>query len=182
MKLKDAALWKESYDQLRQHIKKQRHSFANRGPYSQSYGFSSLTYMYLRAEPQRRLSAEALSTFKLWCWRSLLRVPWTVRRSNQSIIKKSVLNIHWKDWCWRWNSNTLATWSKELTRWKRPWCWERLRAGGEKGMTEDEIVGWHHWVDGHEFEYAPGVDDGQGGLACCSPWGRKVSDTAEQLN
>ena len=49
-------------------------------------------------------------TFELWCWRRLLRVPWTARRSNQSILKKSVLNIHWKDWCWSWSSNTLATW------------------------------------------------------------------------
>ena len=45
--------------------------------------------------------------------------------------RKSVLNIHWKDWCWSWNSNTLATWFEELTHWKRPWCWERFRAGGE---------------------------------------------------
>ena len=52
----------------------------------------------------------------------------------------------------------------------------------EKGMTEDEIVGWHHWLDGHEFKQAPGVGDGQGGLMCCSPWGRKESDMTERLN
>ena len=52
----------------------------------------------------------------------------------------------------------------------------------EKGTTEDEMVGWHHWLDGHEFEKAPGVGDGQGSLACCSPWGRKESGTTEQLN
>ena len=52
----------------------------------------------------------------------------------------------------------------------------------EKGMTEDETVGWHHWLDGHELEQAPGVGDGQGGLACCSPWGRKELDTIEWLN
>ena len=55
--------------------------------------------------------------------------------------KKSVLNIHWKDWCWSWNSNTLATWCKELTHWKGPWCWERLKAGGE----EDDR-GWDGWM------------------------------------
>ena len=91
--------------------------------------------------------------FELWCWRRLLRVPWTARRSNQSILKKtkkkSVLNIHWKDWCWSRNFNTLATWCKELIYWKRPWCWERLK---EKGMTEDEMVEWHHRLNGHEFE------------------------------
>ena len=85
-----------------------------------------------------------IDAFELWCWRRLLRVPWTVRRSNQSILKEiTVLGVHWKDWYWSWNSNTLATWCKELTHWKRPWCWERLRAGGE-GTTEDEMVGWHH--------------------------------------
>ena len=58
---------------------------------------------------------------------------------------RSVLGVHWKDWCWSWNSSTLATWCKELTHLKRPWCWE-------KGMTEDEMVGWHHRLNGHESE------------------------------
>ena len=58
----------------------------------------------------------------------------------------------------------------------KDWRWE------EKGTTEDEMVGWHHWLDGHEFEQALGVGDGQGSLACCSPWGCKESDTAERLN
>ena len=89
-----------------------------------------------------------IDAFELWCWRRLLRVPWTARRSNQSILKKSVLNILWKDWCW--SLNTLATWYKEPTHWKRLWCWERLKAGGE-GVTDDEMVGWHHWFNGHEF-------------------------------
>ena len=52
----------------------------------------------------------------------------------------------------------------------------------EKGTTEDEMVGWHHWLNGHEFEQAPGDGDGQGSLVCCSPWGRKESDTTERLN
>ena len=94
--------------------------------------------------------------------------------------RKSVLNIHWKDWCWSWNSNTLATWWEELTHLKRPWCWERLKAG--EGTTEDEMVGWHHRLNGHEFEQALGVGDGQGSLACCSPRGCKELDMTEQLN
>ena len=77
---------------------------------------------------------------ELWCWRRLLRVPWTARRSNESILKKSVLNIHQKDWCWSWNSNTLATWCKELTHSKRSWCWEDWWQE-EKGTTEEEMVG-----------------------------------------
>ena len=72
-----------------------------------------------------------LDAFELWCWRRLLRVPWTARRSNQSTLKDIVLGVYWKDWCWSWNSNTLATSCKELTHWKRPWCWEGLEAGGE---------------------------------------------------
>ena len=60
-----------------------------------------------------------IDAFVLWCSRRVLRVPWTAGRSNQSILKKSVLNIHWKDWCWGWNSNTLAIWCEELTHWKR---------------------------------------------------------------
>ena len=55
--------------------------------------------------------------------------------------RKLVLNIHWKDWCWSWSSNTLATWYKELTHWKRPWCWERLKAGGE-----GDDRGWDGWM------------------------------------
>ena len=89
--------------------------------------------------------------------------------------KQHQLRNHWKDWCWSWSSNTLATWCEELTHWKRPWCWERLM-----GMAEDEMVGWHHWLGGRESEQASGVADGQGGLACCSPWGCKESDTTEQ--
>ena len=69
--------------------------------------------------------------FELWCWRRLLRVPWTARRPNQSILREISPECHWKDWCWSCNSNTLATWCKELTHWKRPWFWERLKVGGE---------------------------------------------------
>ena len=81
--------------------------------------------------------------FELLCWIRLLRVPWTLRRSNQSILKEmcSVLSVHWKDWCWSWISNTLATWCKELTHLKRPWCWERLKAG-----AEGHNRGWDGWM------------------------------------
>ena len=68
----------------------------------------------------RKAECWRLDAFELWCWRRLLRVPWTARRSNQSILRQSILNIHWKNWCWRWNSSTLATSCKELTHWKRP--------------------------------------------------------------
>ena len=99
---------------------------------------------------------------------------------NSPSWRRPHLGVHWKDWCWGWNSNTLATSCEELTHWKRPWCWERLRAGGE-GMTENEMVGWHHRLNGHEFGWTLGVGDGQGGLTCCESWGRKESDTTERL-
>ena len=94
---------------------------------------------------------------------------------------RSVLGVLWKDWCWSWNSNTLATAWKELTHWKWLWCWEGL-GQEKKGMTEDEMAGWHHWLDGHESEWTWGVGDGQGGLARCDSWGCKESDMIEWLN
>ena len=129
----------------------------------------------MKAECQR------IDAFELWCWRRLLRVPWTARRFNQSILKESSPDFHWKDWCWSWNFNTLATWYEELTNWKDPdagknWLWE------EQETTEDEIVGWHHLLDGHEFEQALEVGDGQECLACCSPWSCKESDMTEWLS
>ena len=86
--------------------------------------------------------------------------------------RTSVLGVNWKDWCWNWNSNTLATWCKELTH----------RGQEEKGMTEDEMVGWHPWLNGHGVGQTSAVGDIQAGLACCSSWGRKELDTTEWLN
>ena len=123
-----------------------------------------------------------INAFELWCWRRLLRIPWTARRSNQSVLKRSVLGVHWRDWCWSWNSNNLATWCGELTHLKRPWWWERPWGQEEKRTTEDEMVGRHHRLNGHGFGWILGVGDGQGGLACCDFWGRKESDTTERLN
>ena len=82
-----------------------------------------------------------IDAFELWCWRRLLRVPWNARRSNQSILKEISLNSHWKDWCWSWVSNTSTSRCKEPTHWKRPWCWERLKAGGERNDR-----GWDGWM------------------------------------
>ena len=126
------APWKESYDQPRQHIQKQRHYFVNKGPSCQTMAFPVVMYAcenwtIKKAEHWR------IDAFELWFWRRLLRVPWTARRSNQSILKEI--------WCWSWNSSTLATWCNELTHLKRPWCWERLRAGGG-GVDR----GWDGWM------------------------------------
>ena len=90
---------------------------------------------------------------------------------NQSY-RKSTMNIHWKDWCWSWSSNTLATRCKELTHWKRP-LWWKYWGQEEKGLTEDEMVGWHHQLNEHEFEETPGDSKRWGSFACYSPWGHK---------
>ena len=121
-------------------ILKSRHYFANKGPSSQGYGFSS-SYgceSWTIKEAEHRW----IYAFELWCCRRLLTVPWTARRSNQSIPRKSVLNVHWKDWCWSWNSNT---WPPDGKSWL---IWKDFDAGKdwrqkEKGTTEDETVGWH---------------------------------------
>ena len=99
----------------------------------------------------KKAECRRINAFELWYWRRLLRVPWTARRSVSQSYRKLVLNIHWKDWCWGWNSSTLATWCEELTHWRSPWCWERLRVGGE-----GDYRGWDGWmaspINGHELE------------------------------
>ena len=81
-----------------------------------------------------------IDTFGLWCWRRLLRVPLTERRSNQAILKEIGPKYSLEGLMLKLNSNTLATWCKELTHWKRPWCWERLKAGQEGDR------GWDGWM------------------------------------
>ena len=137
------------------------------------YGCESRT---IKKAEHRRIDA-----FELWCWRRLSRVPWTARRSNQSILKeispgcsleglmlKLKLPILWppdaKSWLIWKNPDAGKDWGQE-----------------EKGTTEDEMVGWHHQHNGHGFGWTPGAGDGQEGLACCDSWGRKESDTAERL-
>ena len=97
------------------------------------YGCESWTIK--KAEHQR------IDAFELWCWRRLLRVPWTARRSNQSILKEMNPEYYWKGWCWSWNFNTLATWCEGLTHRERLWCWERLKLEGE-----GDDRGWDGWM------------------------------------
>ena len=168
---KTLAPWQKS-DKSRQCIKKQRHHFANKGLYSQSYNFSS-SHVWMWEFYHEKGECWRIGVFVLWCWRRLMRVPWTARRSNYSILKETNPGYLLEGLILKLNSNTFATWCEELTHWKRPWCWERLRAGGEVGK-EDEMVGWRHWLSGHKFEQTLGDSEGQWGLVCCSPWGRKV--------
>ena len=160
--------WKESYDQPRQHIKKQRHYFANKGPSSQSYGFPVVMYgcesWTIKKAEQWRIDA-----FKLWCWRRLLRVPWIARKSNQSILKGIFIG--------RTDAEAEApiVGPPDVRSWlirKDPHPGKDWRQA-EKRMTEDEIVGCHHWLKGHEFEQVPQDGEGEGRLAWCSPWAHK---------
>ena len=139
------------------------------------YGCESWTIK--KAEHQR------IVNFELWCWRRLLRVPWTARRSNQSILKEI-------DQSWVFIGRTDAKaetpilWPPDAKSWligKDPDAGKDWRQE-EKGTTEDGMVGWHHQLNGQEFGWNLGVGDGQGGLVSCNSWGCKESDTTERLN
>ena len=122
-----------------------------------------------------------IDAFELWCWRTLLRVPWTARRSNQSILKEISPGCSLEGLTLKLKCPTLATWWEELAHWKRPWCWEGLGPGGE-----GDNRGWDGWMASPtQWTWVwvnSGVGDGQGGLACCDSWGCKKSDTTEWLN
>ena len=173
--------WKESYDQSRQHIQKQRQYFVNKRLSSQGYGFpSSHVWMW-------ELDYKESSTLKNWCF-------WTVvleKTLENPLDCKEIQPVHPKgDQSWVYigrtdvEAETPTLWPPDAKNWL---IWKDPDAGKdwgqeETGTTEDEMVGWHHRLDGHGFGWTLGVGDGQGGLACCSPWGHKESDTIEQLN
>ena len=116
-----------------------------------------------------------IDAFELWCWRRLLRVPWTARRSSKSILKEisseySVEGLmlklsDGKNWLSGKDPDAGKDWGQE-----------------EKGTTTDEMAGWHHRLNEHEFERALGDGEGQGSLACCTPWGHRESDMTERRN
>ena len=174
MKLKDTAPWKESYDQPRQHIKKQRHYFANKGLSSQGYGFSSChVWMW-------ELDCEESWSLKNWCFWSVV-----LKTLESPLDCKEMQPIHSKgDQSWVFIGRTDAE-AETAILWP-PDAKSRLTgkdpdAGKdwgqkEKGATEDERVGWHHCLTGHEFEQTLGAGEGPGSLPRCSPWDHKESD------
>ena len=137
------------------------------------YGCESWTIK--KAECQR------INAFELWCWRRLLRVLGLQEDQTSQSQKKLVLNVHWKDWCWSWSSNTLATWCEELTHWQRPWCWERLKAGGE-----GDDRGWDGWMASPTRWTWVWASSRSwwwtGKLGVLQFMGSKEADTTEQLN
>ena len=175
--------WKESYDQPTQHIKKQRHYFANKVLSSQGYGFSSgHVWMW-------ELDYKASWVPKNWCF-------WTVvlEKTLEPFDCKEIQPVHSKDQSWVFfgrndaKAETPILWPPHAKSWLigkdsdagRDWGQE------EKGTTGDEIAGWHHRLDGHEFVWTPGVGDGQGGFAWCNSWVTKswtrLSDWTELIS
>ena len=171
-----------SYDKPRQHIKKQRHYFANRDLYSQSYGYSSSHVYGCESWTINRAEHQRTDAFKLWCWRRLLRVMWTVRRSNQSSLKE--INPEYSLEGLNAETEAPILWPPDAKNWvigKDPDAGKDWRQE-EKGRADDKMVGWHHQLNAHAFEQTPGDTEEQGSLVCFSPWGLKELDTTEQLN
>ena len=128
-----------------------------------------------------------IDAFELWCWRRLLRVPWSARRSNQSILKEISPGCSLKGLMLKLKLQSFGhlmrradSLEKDPTHWKKTLMLGKIE--GRRGTIEDKMVGWHHRLNGHGFGWTPGVSDGQGGLACCGSWGRRESDTTERLN
>ena len=113
-----------------------------------------------------------IHAFELWCWRRLLRVPWTARRTNQSILKEISPEYSLEGLMVKLKLQYFGhlLWGTDSLFAGKDWRQE------EKGMTQDEMVGWHQRLNGHDFEWTPGVGDGQGGLACYSPWSRQTTE------
>ena len=171
------APWKKSYDQPRQHVKSRDIILPTKVRLVKAMVFPVVMYV-CQSWTIKKAEHWRTDSFELFWWRRLLGVSWIVR-SNYSILKEispeyslEVLML------------TLQYFGHLMRRtysWKRPRCWERLKAGGE-GVTNNEMVGWHHWLFGHKFEWTPGVGDGQGILLCCSPRGLEELDTTEKLD
>ena len=173
--------WKESYDQPREHIKKQRHYFVNKGPSSQGYGFSS-SHIWIWELDHKESWAPMNWCFWTVVLEKTLESPlgckeikpvnpegnqfWIfIGRTDVEVETPILCPLDVKNWLIGKDPDAGKGWRQE-----------------EKGMTEDEKVGWHHWLNRHEFELTRGVGEGQGSLVCCSPWGHEELDMTERLN
>ena len=127
-----------------------------------------------------KAECQRIDAFERWCCRRLLRVPWTARRLNQSILKEISPEYSLEGLMLKLKLQYRRSWSspdmKNWLIWKNPNAGKDWRQE-EKGLTEDEMIGWHHRLIGHGFGWTPGDGDGHGSLACCSLWGCKTSDT-----
>ena len=160
-------------------MKKQRHYFANKGPSSQSYGFSS-SYVWMRELGYKESWVPKNWAFELWCWRRLLRVPLTARRSNQCILKEISPGCSLEGLMLKLKLQYFGHLMQSGDSFKKTLMLGKIE--GRRRRDEDEMLGWHHRLSGHGFGWTPGAGDGQGGLACCDSCSRKESDTTERLN
>ena len=119
-----------------------------------------------------------IDAFELWCWRRHLRVPWTARRSNQSILKEISPGCSMEGLMLKLKLQSFGHLMRRADSLEMTLMLGKVEQE-EKGTTEDEMVGWHHRHNGHGFGWALGVGDGQGGLACCGSWSHKESDKTE---
>jgi len=166
------APWKKSYDKLRQHIKNQRHYFADTHVCLVKAIVSPVVMYGCESWTVKKVEHWTIDVFELWCWRRLLRVPWRARRSKQSILKEINPEYSLEGLMLKLKLQYFGQlmWRADVGQdWRQK----------EKGTTENEMVRWHHPLDGHEFEQAPGDGEGLGSLSCSSPWGLKVSDMTE---
>ena len=138
--IKTLAPWKKSYDQPRQHIVKQRHYFANKSLISQSYGFS-ISRVWIWELDYKIAECWRIDAFELWFWSRLLRVHWTAWRSNQSILKEISPEYSLEGLILKLKLQYFGHLMQEQAHWKRPWFWERLKAGGE-----GDDRGWNGWM------------------------------------
>ena len=129
----------------------------------------------------KKAECPRIDAFELCCWRRLLRVPWTARRSNQSILKEISPEYSLEGLMLKLTLQYCGHLMRRTDSLEKTLMLGKIEGGRRRGR-QDEMVEWHHRLDGHEFEQASGVGVGQGGLACCSPWGRKESDTTERLS
>ena len=167
------ALWKKSYEKPRQYIKKQRHHLLTKVYIVKAVVFSVVMYGWVnwtikKTERQRIVASE------MWCWRRLLRGPWTARRSNQLILKEINPEYSLKGLMLKLQYFGHLMWRADTLE-------KTLKLGQIEGRRirgwQDEMAGWLHWLSGHEFEQTLGDSEGQGSLACCSPWVCKELDT-----
>ena len=129
----------------------------------------------------KKAERRKIDAFELWCWRRLLRVPWTARRSNQSILKEISPECSLEGLMLKLKLQYFGHFMPRVDSLEKLWFGDWGQE--EKGMTEDEMTGWHHWLHGRESKWTLGVGDGQGGLACCDSWGQRVGyDWATELN
>ena len=155
-----------------------RHHFTDKGLCSQSYGFSS-SYVCIWELDIKKEKYWRIDAFELWGWRKL----------ESPLDSKKIKPVNPKGnqpWIFigRADAEAPILWPPDVKNWligkdpdaAKDWRWE------EKGTTEGEMVKWHHWLNGHEFEQAPGDSEGQGSLACCSPQDRKEANRTERLN